>query len=90
MARGAYNATTAATNAVAADTNYTIAYLYNASDATVYVQWTREADELTAANGIPIVTLTSLRIIAPNSGPQPAIRVIHGGAGNKEIRYVLT
>lgn len=88
MARGAYNATTAATAAVAS-VNYTMATIYNASDTTVYVQWTAEGDELTAANGYPIPTLSTLRIVAANSGPQPPIKVIHGGSGNKSINYVL-
>lgn len=89
MARGAYNATTSASTAVAS-ASYTTAYIYNESDTTVYVQWTTESDALTTSNGIPIPTLTSIRIVAPNNGPQPAIQVIHGGSGNKAIRYVLS
>lgn len=86
--RGAHNATTSPTTVIAAGVGWTYVYLHNNSDTTIYVQWTDEANALTTSNGVPIAAGSALRLAASAQPSRPAVRVIHGGSGNKELRYV--
>jgi len=88
MAFGAYNATTAETVLLAA-AGWSVGQVYNASDAVVYAKYTDDATALTTANGIPIAVGGTLKLVARDSAQQPPVRVIHGGSGNKDIRYAF-
>lgn len=89
MPFGAHNATTTASDMAAAQSGWSTGLIYNNSDTTVYVKYTADAAEVTTANGIPIPAAGSLRLISLYPGVNPAIRIIHGGSGNKEVRYAL-
>lgn len=73
---------------VAAGLGWSMLYIKNVSDTTVYVQWSEESTPLTTANGVPIAANGELRIPASDAPRRPAVNVIHGGSGNKELRYV--
>lgn len=88
--RAAFNVTTTVQDVIARGTAWTIATLVNNSDTTIYVQWTEESDALTTANGIPIAANGGARTLLASDMPvRPAIKAIHGGAGNKELRYAI-
>lgn len=83
----AFNVTTAAQEAVAPG-NRDFVHIYNNSDAVIYAKYDGSATALTTANGIPIPVAGFL--ILNNDGQRnlfnKPIELIHGGAGNKEVR----
>lgn len=86
--RGAHQATTAVTTVIPAGTGWTIAHFANVSDTTIYIQWSEESTALTTANGMPIAAGAMRSIIASDVPVRAAVQAIHGGSGNKELRYV--
>lgn len=87
--RGAVNVATTPTEIVPDNAAWTYAYLFNNSDTTIYVQWSAESTALTTSNGIPIPAGADFRIPATDGFERAPIMAIHGGAGTKELRYVV-
>lgn len=87
--RGAKNITTGETEVVAAGINWNVATLHNNSDTTVFYQYTAESDALTISNGIPLASGAKERIVVKDPIRRGAIKAIHGGSGNKEVRYAV-
>lgn len=83
------------TTIISADANWSKGIIINNSDSTIFVQWTKEPDTLTAANGFPIEPGQSLSVDAvglPKLAPltrRAAVQAVHSGAGDKEVRYVF-
>jgi hypothetical protein len=83
----AVNVTTTAAEIVPAGARNFV-HLYNNSDTVIYLSYDGSTVEVTTANGMPIVP--GAYLLLDNSGPRNihvrAVRAIHGGAGNKELR----
>jgi hypothetical protein len=88
--RGSFNVTTAAQTINSGGQKWSRGIIQNLSDADVYVQFTTESDALTTGNGLKVAATSGvLEFEAPVKGNGGAVQVIHGGSGNKAIRYVL-
>lgn len=83
----AVNCTTAATELIAAKWNRRMLIIQNVSDTDLYLKFDSSATEVTVANGMKLAAGSSPFIITCNPGEfANAVRGIHGGSGNKEIR----
>ncbi len=81
------NVTTAATELVAASHNRTLLILQNVSDTDMYLKLDSSATEVTVANGLKLAAGDPPLIITCKPGQfTNAVRGIHGGAGNKDLR----
>lgn len=100
--RGSINVAEGATptTLLAIGTAWSVGVLHNASDATVYYQFTRPPTggdaTLSTTNGLPLAAGASVSLVYPEVAQvtpgallQPAVLLVHGGSGNKAVRYAF-
>lgn len=61
-------------------------HIQNVSDADIFLKYDGSATALTTANGFKLIPGAALLLDNENNLHSHAVHVIHGGAGNKEIR----
>lgn len=84
----AFNVTNAAQTAVQ-PARWSFIAITNVSDTTVYAKFNGSATALTAANGTPIYVGQTMLLEDPSGTGfyDNGVELIHGGAGNKEVRF---
>lgn len=88
--RGTATATSAVSTVFVANRGWTFGLLHNVSDTTVYFSFTNEPDELTAANGMPLLAGEKVRLQFPLGRRTVApLKLILASAGSKEIRWAV-
>lgn len=81
------NVTTTAAEVVAPFYARRLLVIQNVSDTTVYLKFDSSSDEVTTANGVKLLAGGEPFILTCEPGEfVNAVRAIHGGTGNKEIR----
>lgn len=87
MTRGAFAVTTTAQALLAPGTKWVRLFIQNPSNQDVYFELDTADGTLTTANGLKLATLTEKVIDNPVPRSAAVVSVIHGGSGDKEIRF---
>lgn len=83
----AVQCTATASELVAAKHGRRLLIIQNVSDTDLYLKMDSSATEVTAANGLKLAAGAAPLIVTCNPGEfTNAVRGIHAGSGNKEIR----
>lgn len=82
----AFNATTSAAIAVPANIKRVALIFQNVSDTDIFVKFDNSTTVLTTANGFKLEPAGTLSFATKDTQCFDPVYVIHGGAGNKEIR----
>lgn len=81
------NCTTAASELVAAKGNRKLLIIQNVSDTDVFLKFDSSATEVTVANGFKLASGDPPLVITCKEAEFPyAVRGIHAGTGNKDLR----
>ncbi len=81
------NCTASATELVAANAKRKLLILQNVSDTDMYLKLDASATEVTAANGLKLAVGDPPLVITCRQGDfVNAVRGIHAGSGNKDLR----
>lgn len=87
MSLSAVNCTTSASQLVAANSLRQLLVIQNVSDTDVFLKFDESATEVTTANGILLSSAGGKFTLSSGRNEHVyAVRGIHGGSGNKELR----